>query len=478
MPCMTRSMHRLATAMTATIVALLALAAPAAASYASVVLDLDPLDPDSGYTLRIREDAPAADQLRITRSGTGNAMVYVFASPGGITDEPTTGDPGGRMADACRLVGPDLQCRISDGIDRIRIEAGTGDDTVDSAGLINSSGGQLGFSINGGDGNDLLHGPNVYTEWPSSAGDDRLFGGTDQDSYLMGAISDGNDEIHDRAGLDLNSMSYAGRTSAVRIQLGGTTPGASTPSTGELDLIDARLVSVQGGAGADVIQLAGDGTEANGNAGSDLLMGGSGADELYGGRGNDRLYGGGGADRMTGGTSNGTAETGADDLHGGAGNDEMFSTTGARDGADDYWGDAGIDTMSYEDRRDAGVVVSIDNAANDGRLLERDNVHTSVENLVGSRRADRLTGSILPNRIEAGPGNDLAYGGGGNDMLYGGSLGFEALADGLDRLFGDAGNDLLHVSDGTGGDRIDGGAGRDTGQRDGGDAAVRVESFS
>ncbi len=81
----------------------------------------------------------------------------------------------------------------------------------------------------------------------------------------------------------------------------------------------------------------------------------------------------------------------------------------------------------------------------DGRF--RNNVAIAfgvrIENAIGGRGNDVLTGNGASNVLRGGGGNDRLYGMGGNDRLYGG-----------------AGNDLL--DGGPGNDRLVGGSGRDT----------------
>lgn len=60
---------------------------------------------------------------------------------------------------------------------------------------------------------------------------------------------------------------------------------------------------------------------------------------------------------------------------------------------------------------------------------------TSIENAVGGKGADNLTGNALDNRLEGGAGNDTLSGGAGNDSLVGGA--------GRDQLTGGAGKDVF-----------------------------------
>lgn len=75
----------------------------------------------------------------------------------------------------------------------------------------------------------------------------------------------------------------------------------------------------------------------------------------------------------------------------------------------------------------------------------------SIENIVGSNKADRLTGDAGVNDLQGKGGNDRLMGGGGNDKLLG--------DNGNDKLFGDGGKDTL--IGGKGRDILEGGKGND-----------------
>ena len=48
-------------------------------------------------------------------------------------------------------------------------------------------------------------------------------------------------------------------------------------------------------------------------------------------------------------------------------------------------------------------------------------VLASIENVTGSRGADKIVGDGIPNVIKGGAGNDTLSGAGGNDKLHGGA---------------------------------------------------------
>jgi Ca2+-binding RTX toxin-like protein len=134
-----------------------------------------------------------------------------------------------------------------------------------------------------------------------------------------------------------------------------------------------------------------------------------------------------------------------DTFVGGSGDDTFI---GGR-GADRFQGNAGIDTVGYGDT-DVGVVVTIDNIANDGPPGEGDNVNLDIENVVGTAKNDTITGSDSANKLTGSVGNDTLNGGGGNDVLYG-SAGNDTLngGDGNDTLLGETGADTFNGGPGT-----------------------------
>jgi hypothetical protein len=115
-------------------------------------------------------------------------------------------------------------------------------------------------------------------------------------------------------------------------------------------------------------------------------------------------------------------------LNGGKGNDSL------RGGAasNEFIGGAGSDTVDYSTAT-AGVKVTLDNAANDGKGT--DNVRSDVENVIGSSFGDNLTGNAASNLFVGGGGNDTIKGGAGRDILIGGA--------GADKLDGEADEDIV-----------------------------------
>lgn len=304
---------------------------------------------------------------------------------------------------------------LSGGAGNDRLAGGDGaDELYGSTGDDELSGGAESDRVEGGDGEDLLDG---------GPGDDEMQGRGGDDTFASGVTMDGADAIY--GGSDNDTVSYASRTTAVRVSLDSV---ADDGSSGEFDGLTA-VENVIGGSGADTLV---------GDADNNSLSGGGGADTLVGNGGNDRLSGGAGNDTFA----------------------ERYDT-----GSDLLSGGTGVDTATYAGRPVA-VVVRLDDFANDGAAGEADDVRSDVENLVGTSFADTLVGSAAANTISGGSGADRLEGGAGNDSLSGGA--------GNDLLLGGSGNDRFVERYDTGSDRLYGGSGTDSVSYAGRTAGVAV----
>jgi len=214
---------------------------------------------------------------------------------------------------------------------------------------------------------------------------------------------------------------------------------------------------LDGTASTEDIIYGGDGDDhINGFDQDDVLYGEDGNDWLWGAQGNDILIGGKGDDRLSG-------VFGDDILSGGSGDDRLDGG----EGADDLLGGSGSDTAIYNISDAVSISLLTGYAA--GGDAEGDTLD-SIENLVGSKHGDNLSGNNERNVIEGGGGEDAIFGFGGNDTLDGGS-GDNDLYGGKgddwlfgryyeDELYGGEDNDWL--SGGYSGDVINGGPGNDT----------------
>jgi Ca2+-binding RTX toxin-like protein len=213
------------------------------------------------------------------------------------------------------------------------------------------------------------------------------------------------------------------------------------------------------------------GVGAHATTGNDYLFGTSGSDRLSGLNGNDVLFGRAGSDTLDGGagtdtanyvekslalsvtlngssaailTVGGVAEDtllnienlvggfGADIFNGDA-NNNLFCGGVGRDTLD---GGAGTDTASYAEKTGA-VVVSL-NGAGDALVTvggSAEDTLRNIENVLGGKGNDVLTGDELANALRGGAGADT----------LGGGLAVDSLAGGLghDLLTGGEGNDVF-----------------------------------
>jgi Ca2+-binding RTX toxin-like protein len=145
-----------------------------------------------------------------------------------------------------------------------------------------------------------------------------------------------------------------------------------------------------------------------GTAKNDRLKGTSGDDVLRGLRGNDILEGLAGADELDGGN--------------------------------------GSDTASYASAK-VGVIASLVKPGRNTGDADGDS-YISIENLLGSKFADKLTGNKNDNELDGGMGNDILTGAGGSDLfIFGAKYGKDTIKD-----FSGAGknHDVIDLSDAVG----------------------------
>jgi Ca2+-binding RTX toxin-like protein len=130
-----------------------------------------------------------------------------------------------------------------------------------------------------------------------------------------------------------------------------------------------------------------------GTLSDDIIRGTVGNDEIWAYSGNDLIYGSGGNDRIVG-------HEGDDRIAGGPGNDAMHGIEG-KDTANFYSSPAAI-TASLATNVATG---------------EGSDTMSGIENLVGSKYNDKLTGSSGANTLRGYEGKDSYYGGLGDDTI-------------------------------------------------------------
>jgi Ca2+-binding RTX toxin-like protein len=215
---------------------------------------------------------------------------------------------------------------------------------------------------------------------------------------------------------------------AARLAPVGTYPLAEDPSLTynamDMDTSDGLGgVSVTGTANSDYLTGSGEADKLVGLEARDTINGSWGADTILGGGGNDWLEGGQGRDIIDGAEGNDLIRGGIHDdrLIGGVGRDTLSG------------GDGWFDVADYSDKNErvqvelngsSFVSVKVGGIAED-RIKE-------TEGIIGSSRADRLTGDKWRNIFAGGEGNDKLSGGKGADILSG-MGGKDTLTGGADK---------------------------------------------
>lgn len=278
-----------------------------------------------------------------------------------------------------------------------------------------------------------------------SSADDRMIGTPGDDAYALNAGADtaiggeGADSLDGAAGNDLLNGDGGADT-----LLGGA--GANTLNGGLGDDLltltgDTLMDVVSGGAGLDTLIATGFGAapitmQGSFPAGVDIVAGGATLMSLIGvdavtiqvGAGADMLSGGNLADSLDGGGGN-------DTLRGGLGDDTIGSFN--NQGADSLDGGGGVDLARIlRNSATADLLIRADQAAAvqtlaDGTML------TGFERLDarGGSGADTLIGGLLADTLVGGSGHDSLAGGNGDDLIEAGS--------GADTVSGGAGNDTV-----------------------------------
>jgi Ca2+-binding RTX toxin-like protein len=167
---------------------------------------------------------------------------------------------------------------------------------------------------------------------------------------------------------------------------------------------NAGLQGPQGGPGSDTFDFSNRGEAITATANSTSYPG---IENFIGGSGNDVLTGDAGPNTLVGNKGN-------DTLNGLGGDDVLDPGIGK----DTISGGEGGDTVTYASRT-ASVSLSDDGVANDGQSGENDNIGADVENLIGGKASDKLTGNASDNVFDGGGGtvSDTIVGGGGTDTV-------------------------------------------------------------
>ncbi|MFO1302137.1 MAG: calcium-binding protein [Burkholderiales bacterium] len=325
----------------------------------------------------------AADTVRTRGTANGDAIA-VGGAAGSVTVTGLSAEVSVVNAEA--------------GLDRLVVDGGAGDDTIDASGL---AAGAIQLEIAGGLGNDTITG---------SAGDDAITGGDGNDVVSMGAgddvftwnPGDDNDVVHGDAGYDTLRFNGANIGETMNLSAHGGHAQLTRDIAGvSMDLDGVERIDIRALGGADRITI-GDlaGTDVA-NVNIDLASGGA----------TD-------ADVVT------VVGTGLDDVITVAGDLYGVSVRGLA---------ADIDVTGAEASYDRLVVLAGDgDDVIDASVLAADGIRLTAD---GGKGNDVLLGGAGGSILIGGEGDDILIGGAGDDILDGGP--------GDDILIGGGGNDIL-----------------------------------
>lgn len=325
--------------------------------------------------------------------------------------------------------------------------------TLTGSAAINGTGNSLANRITGNDGNNIIDG---------GIGVDTMVGGKGNDVYI---VRDAGDVVTELNGGGTDRVdAYVSTTLAAYVE--------------NLSLIGtANLTGVGNSLANAIIGNSGNNT-LRGLAGNDTLNGGSGIDRLEGGDGNDTYIVDTTTDTIVDTSGVDTVASSVSFSLAGLSTIENLTLTGTANingtgnsldnvivgnaGNNVINGGTGVDTASYSGAG-AGVTINLSLTTAQATGGAGTDTLSGIENLVGSRYDDVLTGSSGANTLTGGAGNDRLVGGAGNDLLDGGA-GNDRLIDGVgdDVMNGGAGNDTYVVAGSSGSILIEDGSGIDT----------------
>jgi trimeric autotransporter adhesin len=333
-----------------------------------------------------------------------------------------------------------------------------------------------------------------------NAGNNTLDGsGTNGADTLLGGA--GNDTYRIRAGIDaVVEASGAGTDTVVLVDPAQATYYVSDYENIENLTVEFSRANLVGNAGDNQLIGSGIAVTIDGGAGNDVLLDQGyragypfivASDTLLGGAGNDRLISRGGADLLDGGAgddqltlSSGVVRfgvgSGADTVLSGAATVVEFQngvsagdTTVLRSGADLLLWIGGADMLRFQEFY--ATTTGMDFVRRFSEVVFNDNSRLSLDDLLARLQsgnanvvtdgADLLLATPTQTSVSGAGGNDRLYGHAGNDTLFGnagedtlwGGNGDDVLSGNadLDVLRGGTGSDTYILSRGDGGDTID-----------------------
>ena len=364
----------------------------------------------SDEALTLSNGGAASDGImRLTRNGANPSIDFAIPTDS-LTINAGAGDDTVSLDSVDQLFSGSITVNGDDGNDQVMmsidmpvtINGGTGNDVIHGGMRADVLSGDAGDDVlNGRGGNDILDGGLNDDTLLGGSGDDLLSGGEGNDrirgqsgdDMLTGGL--GNDYLDGGANRDRLTESSANDAPSSNIHFTLADSQLLRHHSSSLEQVnqivqieEAVLIGNDGHNKLDASDFSGDVT-LRGGGGWDSLFGGAGNDLIEGGTGNDSLRGGDGHDQLFG-------DDGDDSLDGGSGNDSLFG------GADE-------DVLS------------------------------------GMSGNDLLNGNSGQDTILGGDGDDVLLGGGSVDILLGGA--------GADFIKGHMGDDM--VSGGGNGEAAD-----------------------
>jgi Ca2+-binding RTX toxin-like protein len=331
--------------------------------------------------------------------GHGEGMNHIIGGEGFDTILGSSGDDTFGLA------------KMTKGYSIEKINGGSGYNTI----VGNSANNSLNFSatelinisrIDGGDGDDTIHGSHSDDVIVGGRGNDVLRGNDGDDIFWVEGVDQGIDHFIGGNGFDaiqggndddifnISRMLVDGE-SIEKIDGGlGLNRIVGTVDNDNLDFSMTELLNI---------------AKIDGAGGNDIIRGSQGDDVIVGGLGSDTLRGLGG--------------------------DDVFLVAGQSQGVDRFIGGSGFDTVMGTDADDTFAFSAFLQAAD------------SIEKVDGGLGTDRIVGSQDNNTLDfratelasiasisGGDGDDLIFGSEGNDVAFGGS--------GNDTLSGHTGDDF------------------------------------
>ena len=464
-----------------------------------------------------REDVDLPDIINLTGSSHDDVLAgdqRANRLSGGAGNDTLYGGPGGGDSNKDTMFG---------GTGNDNLFGGKGDDKLygDSGNDI-LKGGPDDDALKGGSGTDTLDGGDGDDILDGDSGDDILTGGDGEDIFRF-SEGDGDDDITDfstsRSDGDridltdfedvdsMNDLDIKQRGDDTRIDLDEHDGGEIWLLDFDKDDLDDEDFIFYNDRGRpdpgpdpdpDPDPITGDPDDdiLYGSSANNRLNGGAGDDVLYGGPGDDELRGGPGVDSYEGGPGSDVIIVDVEDFF-----DEQNMARqeqDAIDGGQNPSGRENSDTLSFEDWDPVppiGVKVDL-SRAEVGRNDNSDpteRIIKNIENLIGSRHEDTLTGDDGDNVIEGGDDDDILNGGTSNaNEVNGDTVSYRSSDEGVivslvsgfnlqgghaddddisnfeniigsrhaDTLTGDSGNNIIEGLGG--GDTLDGGGGTNT----------------